>query len=524
MPLVVIIMAQMLIVFNITTLQVSIEGIASTFKKSATIVGTAIVAYALMAAGFIMVGAKIAAIYGARRVFRATVLIFGAAMLVMMSSPGAFAIILAQVLAGAAVAAMVPTLVVLATDHYQGEQQVKAVALLGAAPAMGIILALVIAGSMATLIGWRVTFALLVVLSAVTLWLSAKFHPVQKHPEVGMDLIGAVLIALAIFLISFGCNNLTEWGVLLGSPKAPFTVLEMSPAPILIVCGIFVAEAFLIWSRRRKKTGRTRLVALSLLGIPSELAALFSLFAIGALTAAVAFLIPLYIQVVQGGSSLQTAVVMIPLSVASVAASIFVVRLHNRLRPRRIARFAFLLATIGLGTLAAVIHNDWSKTAVIISMFLIGIGEGVLMSVLFNVLVSAAPKERAGDVGSLRGTANNLAVAVGTALAGALIVATLNTSIHRDLSQNPVLPVELKTQLNLDDISFMSNDILQQRLQANTGATLEQVTEAVRINTNSRLLALKVAFFALAGLALLAYFPAGALPGRTDALGPSGAT
>src|SRR5215475_1245813 len=100
MPLVIIIMAQMLMVFNITTLQVSIDGIASTFNRSATIVGTAIVAYSLMVAGFIMVGAKVAGIYGARRTFRLTVLIFGAAMLVMACSPVAITIILAQVVAG----------------------------------------------------------------------------------------------------------------------------------------------------------------------------------------------------------------------------------------------------------------------------------------------------------------------------------------------------------------------------------------------------------------------------------------
>ena len=40
------------------------------------------------------------------------------------------------------------------------------------------------------------------------------------------------------------------------------------------------------------------------------------------------------------------------------------------------------------------------------------------------------------------------------------------------------------------------------------------MTEAVRLNTDARLVALKVSIFALAGLALLAYFPAGALPGR----------
>src|SRR6185312_7230172 len=110
-------------------------------------------------------------------------------------------------------AALVPTLVVLVADNYRGEQQVKAIALLGAAQAMGIVLALIIAGSLATLIGWRVTFALLVALSAAIFLLSARFSPMKKEAAVSVDIVGAVLIALAIVLISIGCNNLTEWGV-----------------------------------------------------------------------------------------------------------------------------------------------------------------------------------------------------------------------------------------------------------------------------------------------------------------------
>ena len=51
------------------------------------------------------------------------------------------------------------------------------------------------------------------------------------------------------------------------------------------------------------------------------------------------------------------------------------------------------------------------------------------MTLLFNVLVTASPKELAGDVGSLRGTTNNLAAAVGTAVAGALLVGLLSAII-----------------------------------------------------------------------------------------------
>jgi MFS family permease len=256
-------------------------------------------------------------------------------------------------------------------------------------------------------------------------------------------------------------------------------------------------------------------MALQVIGTPQERAALFSLFAIGAITSAIAFLVPLYVQVVQGGSSLQTAVVMIPLSVASVTAAISVVRLFDRVSPRRIARFAFLLTTIGVALLGIVIRNDWSNVIVLLSMVVIGLGEGALVALLFNVLVSASPKEMAGDVGSLRGTANNLATAVGTAVAGALLVTVLSTSINRDLALNPLLPGELKTQDNLDRVSFISNDMLRRKLEGTT-ATPEQVAEAVRLNTDARLLALKLSIFTMAGLALLAYFPAGRLPGRID--------
>jgi MFS family permease len=514
MPMIVIILAQILLMFNLTTLQVSIDGIASSFRKPATIVGTAIVAYSLVVAGLIMVGARVAELYGSRRVFRATVVAFGAAMALMAFSPSSVTMIIAQVTAGASAAAAIPTLVVLLTDNYKGWQQMKAVALLGAAQPMGVVLAFLIAGALGTLMNWRVTFGLLALLAGAIYKLGEKLSPVKGAAAASIDVVGAVLMALSIFLISLGFNNLTRWGTLLAKPDAPFNVLDMSPAPIMIVGGIFLFQAFLVWSRRRQAAGEPQLMALEVIGSPQEKAALFSLFAIGAITAAIAFLVPLYIQIVQGGSSLQTAVAMIPLSVASVAAAILVVRLFGRVSPRRIARQAFLLTTIGVALLGIVIRNNWSNGIVIISMIVTGIGEGALVALLFNVLVSASPKEKAGDVGSVRGTANNLANAVGTAVAGALIVSVLGSSFNRELARNPVLPGELRGQVNLDKVAFISNDMLRMKLEEGTTATSEQVAEAVRLNTEARLQALKVSIFTLAGLALLAYFPAGALPGR----------
>ena len=145
-----------------------------------------------------------------------------------------------------------------------------------------------------------------------------------------------------------------------------------------------------------------------------------------------------------------------------------------------------------------------------------GAGQGALVTLLFNVLVTAAPKEVAGDVGSLRGVTQNLAAAVGTSLMGALLVGVLSSLVHTELTDNPQISREFKhgvlsEEFNLDNINFINNDQLNMRL-ATTSASPEQVDEAVRINTEARLRSLKTGFLILAGVSLLALAPCSWLP------------
>jgi hypothetical protein len=207
---------------------------------------------------------------------------------------------------------------------------------------------------------------------------------------------------------------------------------------------------------------------------------------------------------------------MMPFMLTVFFTAILIVRLYNRFTPRQIARAAFVLVTAGTLWLAFVARNDWSVFPVILGLVTVGLGQGALVTLLFNVLVTSAPKELSGDVGSLRGVTQNLAAAVGTAVIGALLVGLLSSMIMRNLVDNPVIPPEFKRaevaqRFDLDNINFIRNEQLKERLQPST-ATPEQVDEAVRINTESRLRALKIGFLVLSGLALLAIFPCGWLP------------
>ena len=505
LPMIVVAMAQILMAFNINALRVSIGGIVASFDTSPTTVGTAIVTHSLFIAGFVMLGGKIGTLWGSRLVFKATVLLFGAAMVVMALSRSATMMIMAQGIAGAAAAALVPTLVVLIAANYQGRQRAQALGWLGASEAMGGVLAFLVAGFLGTWIGWRYPFGLLGMLAAGVFLRSRQLKPVENQSDLRIDVVGAVLAASAIILISVGFDKTNEWGLLLAKPMAPFGLLGLSPAPVMIVLGIVLGQAFFAWSKKRRATQKRPLIALEVIETPQQRSAVFSMFMIVVLGSAVSFLIPLYIEIVQGRSSLRTALAIIPQSLSIFAAAVLVSRLYDRLSLRHIARLGFIVVAAGLALLAVVIRNEWDTFAVILALIVIGLGQGALVTVLFNILAAASPAKLAGDVASLRGTANNLAGAVGTAIAGALLIGVLSASIARDLVENPVISIDLKTQVDLDNVTFVSNGRLLQAV-ARTTATPDQIAEAVRINTQGAPRSFRICFLALTGLALVSDF------------------
>ncbi|MGY1409896.1 MULTISPECIES: MFS transporter [unclassified Luteimonas] len=510
-PMIAIALGQAIMSYNVASLPVALGGMVDSFGVAPTVVATGIVAYSMIVAGFVMLGAKLVQRFGALRVFRAAVALFGAAQGLMTFSPSANAMITAQALCGAAGAAIVPSLVALIAENYRGTQQATALGALGSARAGAGVAAFLIGGILGTTIGWRPAFGLLMAVSALVFLLSFRLRSDGGRPDVRIDGVGVLLAASAIVLISFGFNNLNTWGIGLARPGAPFNLFGVSPAPAMIVVGVALGQAFLSWTRRRERLGRTPLLPLEVLDSPQERAAVYAMFTVVALEAVLNFSVPLYIQIVQGRSPMATAVAMLPFNLTVFFAAMLIVRFYTRFTPRQIGRGGFVLCAVALLWLAFVIRNDWSEVPVMAGLIVFGIGQGSLVTLLFNVLVTSSPKELAGDVGSLRGTTNNLAAAVGTAVAGALLVGLLSAAVMRNVAATPQLTEELQAQMPLDRITFVSNEQLAALVEA-TNATPAQKAEAIRINTESRLRALKIALLLMAGFALLAIFPAGRLP------------
>jgi len=249
---------------------------------------------------------------------------------------------------------------------------------------------------------------------------------------------------------------------------------------------------------------------MEVLGSKEEKSAVVAFLVAGSLSLAVGFLIPLYVQIGQGRTPLASAVAILPYAVAIAAAGVLSVRLYDRFSPRSLGVASFILIAIGLVIVAITIGNDWSTVAVIVGLLLVGISEGTLLTLLFNVLVSASPKRLAGDVGALRGVANNVSNALGAAFASVVAVGLLGVFLASAYSRSE-LPHDVETRAVSGTVDFISDNELRSALSAST-ATPEQVDKAVAINEDAGLRALRASFLIVGAISLLAIFPASRLP------------
>lgn len=510
LPLVIIVLAQLQMGINVSALPVSLGPISEDLGAPATAAATALLLYSLFVAAFVMPGSKIGKLLGERRVLQAGVVVHGAAMGLMATSSDASTMNIAQAIAGVAAAALVPTLVVVIAANYHGRQQEMALGVLAGMPAVASAVTFVGAGYLATALSWRYSYWLIVALAVVVLVLSYRLTPISRQPGIRIDLVGVVLSAAAIALILFGFNNLQTWGPLVAGDAAPFSVLRLSPAPMFILVGIVLGQAFFAWSNRRVRARRQPLLPMEIVESTEEKSAVVAFLIAGSLGLAVGFLIPLYVQIVQGRTPLASAVAILPYAAAIAAAGVLSVRLYDRFSPRRLGITSFILIAVGLTVVAFTLGRDWSTVAVILGLLLVGVGEGTLLTLLFNVLVSASPKRLAGDVGALRGVANNASNALGAAFASVLAVGLLGLFLASAFSRSG-LPPELEARALFNDVNFVADDELRRVLDA-TSATPNQVEEAVAVNEDARLRALRASFLIVGAISLLSIFPASKLP------------
>jgi hypothetical protein len=218
--------------------------------------------------------------------------------------------------------------------------------------------------------------------------------------------------------------------------------------------------------------------------------------------------------------ALQAGLSIAPLSLSMFAIALLAGKRAGRRRPSIIVRWGFALLTAGLVGLLPLVPRATSGWYLVVPLLVAGCALGLLVSQLNNYTLGPISDERVSEAAGVNSAAGSFGLSFGLAFAGAIMLAALSTAFIREAESSAVLsPTEQQQVADVleEDAQLMSNTGLEQLL-ADQPADVR--TEIVRINTDTRPLALQIALAIpiLAGLAGLANsFRMVALPDPTPA-------
>ena len=499
---------QFLMTLDSSVMNVSIATVAKDVGTDVTGIQTAITLYTLVMASLMITGGKIGQIVGRKRAFAIGCVIYGCGSLTTALSPSLGVLILGwSFLEGVGAALILPAIVALVASNFAPAGRPRAYGLVASAGAIAVAAGPLIGGLCTTYLSWRWVFVGEVLVVIAILALARRMADTLPETRVKLDLVGTGLSALGLALIVFGILRSGAWGFIQPKPGAP-EWLGLSPAIWLVLGGGVVLRLFIGWENHRLAHGQEPLVNPAILKNPTLRGGLTSFFFQYLLQAGLFFAVPLFLSVALGLSAIQTGVRLLPLSITLLLAAAGVPRVFPNASPRRVVQVGFLALFAGIVVMVGALDAGAGPGIVTWPMLLAGLGVGALASQLGAVTVSSVPDQQSGEVGGLQNTVTNLGASIGTALAGAVLIATLTTSFMTGIQNNPAVPADVKSKAQVElasGVPFVSDADLKTALDK-AGVPTQTANAIVDENATARITGLRSSLSVLAVIALIAVF------------------
>jgi MFS family permease len=150
----------------------------------------------------------------------------------------------------------------------------------------------------------------------------------------------------------------------------------------------------------------------------------------GAITAAaVFFFTALYLEEVVGDSGYQIALVFLPMTTLTIAASVLAGRWTSAAGPRWSIVVGCLIFSAGLLLTTVTLSPSPPYAPLALALALTGIGIGTTVVPITSSVLSAVPPERSGMAASAANTSREIGAVTGVAILGALVHAQLHASL-----------------------------------------------------------------------------------------------
>jgi EmrB/QacA subfamily drug resistance transporter len=367
-------LAAFLTPFMSSATNVALPSLGHELAMNAVLLSWVQTSYLLAAAVFLVPFGRISDIYGRKKVFLYGTGLFTFASLLTGLAPSALVLILGRVLQGIGSAMIFGTSVAILTSVFPPGERGRVLGINVAAVYIGLSIGPFLGGLLTENLGWRTIFYAMVPLGliviAFTLW-RLKGEWAEARGE-AFDLAGSIIYALALVVLMYGFSTL--------------------PGPLgagLIAAGVVGLGVFVAWElATRAPVLDIQLFAHNRPFAFSNLAALINYSA----TAAVAFLLSLYLQYIKGLTPEQAGLVLIAQPIVQAAFSPLAGRLSDRVEPRIVASIGMAFTATGLGLLV-VIGEATPLWAIVVRLLLLGFGFALFSSPNMNAIMGAVERQ-----------------------------------------------------------------------------------------------------------------------------------
>ena len=440
-----------IIVIDTTMMNVSISALVADLDTTVNGVQGAITLYAVVIAALTLSAAKLADIWGIKRVFVGGVAIYGIGTTMAAMSINLPMLVLGwSILEGVGAAMMMPTTINYITRTYSGKDKVLAFGLWGGIGGAGAAFGPIVGGFFTSYYTWRLGFLMEVVIVLVIVALQKYLREYPPVEGMRFDILGALLSGSAMVFSTLG--------VLMIDP------LGQTPAGAVIGLGVGLFVLFLLYERRRMRAGKDPLIDLNLFKSRAfTIGNLVSLFFQMTL-AGVMFTIPVYVQLVMRYSAIATGITLMPLSISMFIFSLLGNKLLKVMTPKRAIQLGIVLTMLGIFLLWRNMALDMSLLDFAPGLTFYGIGLGIIFSQITDLSMSGAKPSQYSEASGFFNSQKQYAYSLGTALIGIILVLGLIGGITNTIYESgkaPDIPKEVIKDRVIEWVKMIKQGDLQ---------------------------------------------------------------
>ena len=446
-----------IVIIDTTVLNVAVPYILRDLKTSLDAIQWVISGYSLIIATLLITVGRLGDLFGRKKIFLIGIVLFMIGSYFASISQTAVTLFVGEALIEAIGASMMMTSsLALLVSEFEGRERAIAFGIWGSVAGASAAFGPLLGGYLTTYFSWRWSLRINVIVGLVTILGSIFIREAKGRSVEHFDWAGTFYSGFGLFSFVFGLIEGNRYGwfrpheqFVLGSWVWPFTQISIIPF-VFILAAILLAK-FVHVEYKLEKKGHSPLLKLSMFkvkGFSIGLAAL-GIMALGQF--ATFFVLIIFLQNVLGLNAFNAGRTFLWMSLTMFIVGPTSGFIASKVNPKYVVNVGMFILAFALFILVRSANLTATSLSLAPALVLMGIGGGMSMTQLTNIILSAVPTYYAGEASAVNTTVRQVGTSIGIAITGTVLTATLFTglplAIQNDTAIPPVTKVNFTKQL-----------------------------------------------------------------------------